>query len=79
MGRRMATQASESGRLGYTRIVTELAAWDDGRTPDDGAPDRVIRQVSWLTPTGREVTSERRIPRLEARHRRRYGDGTGEG
>ena len=69
--------ASESTGLGYTRVVASLACWDGDADPQRDPPTRTIESVEWLTPTGRTVTSERQIQRLEARYQRRFATQEG--
>jgi len=64
--------ASESTGMGYTRVVTSLACWEGDADPERDPPTRTVESVEWLTPTGRTVTSDRQIARLEARYQRRY-------
>lgn len=66
---------AETGRAGYSRTEVQIAEWLDGRTPDDGPPDGTRTIVSWETPQGRPVTSEKQIARLEARYRRKLRTG----
>lgn len=73
----MAITATE-GQTGYTRVVTSLACWEGDANPETDPPTRTVESVEWLTPTGRTVTSDRQIARLEARYQRRYCNATTE-
>lgn len=68
---------AEATGLGYTRVVASLACWDGDADPQRDPPTRTIESVEWLTPTGRTVTSERQIQRLEARYQRRFATQEG--
>ncbi len=58
---------------GYTRGERTLAKWNDGRTPDDGAPDETLIRVFWLDPDGALVTDQALADQLE----RGYQEGQG--
>lgn len=51
---------------GPYRLATKLAKWENGRTPDDGAPDDVLESSTWYEAGGTEITDPQRIAVLEA-------------
>lgn len=52
--------------IGTQRLTAHVAAWDDGRTPDDGPPDRVVETEVWLEADGTQITDEARIAVIRA-------------
>lgn len=58
---------------GYTRGERTLAKWNDGRTPDDGAPDETLIRVFWLDPDGALVTDQALADQLERDYQGRQG------
>jgi len=68
----MTIRANDQGVSGYTRIAAMLDCWEGDADPERDPPTRTVESVEWLTPTGRTVTSDRQIARLEARYQRRY-------
>lgn len=62
----MADEARDRGVAGTLREVVQIAQYDDGRTPADGAPDRVVETERWYEADGREITDPARIAVIRA-------------
>lgn len=57
---------NDQSMLGPTKYTFAVAKWENGRTPDDGPPDRTVRHSTWIDSDGSEITDAARIAALEA-------------
>lgn len=48
-----------------TKHEVQIAEYDEPRTPMDGPPDRIRTYVKWFGPDGKEITSKKKIKKLE--------------
>lgn len=55
----------------YTAFTRTLKKWEDGRTPEDGAPDEVTTLTYFVDQDGVEVSDAALIDELSARLARR--------
>ena len=53
-------------RLGATRMTAHVAAYDNGRTPEDGEPDRVVEVEIWQEADGTVIDDNERIQEVKA-------------
>jgi hypothetical protein len=52
--------------IGTQRITAHVAAYDNGRTPADGEPDRIVEVEVWQEADGTVVTDPERIAAIRA-------------
>lgn len=69
----------EERRVGYTAINRQLAKWENGRTPKDGAPDALLDKTFFYDEDGNEVTDENLIQELNRRYQQLVLPGTSSG
>lgn len=57
---------SDSNIVGTQRLTAHVAAYDNGRTPADGDPDRIVETEVWLEADGKVIVDEARIAVIRA-------------
>lgn len=62
--------------IGYTAINRRLEKWENGRTPEDGAPDALLDATFFYDTDGNEVTDEELLKELNRRYQQLTLPGT---
>lgn len=68
----------DTSLVGTQRLTAHVAAWDNGRTPDDGPPDRIIETDVWMEADGTIIEDTERIAAIR-RIQTQQGAGNGKG
>lgn len=58
--------AEEQVIIGAQKFEAQVAKWENGRTPDDGDPDKIDTESFWME-NGEVVSDPSRIAELEAK------------
>jgi hypothetical protein len=61
-----APPTTDMGLTGAQRMTAHVAAYHNGRTPDDGDPDEVSETEVWLEADGTVITDPARIDEVRA-------------